>query len=338
MHIPTIGGMIIPVLFQLLILAALVDHILRDLRRDCSKRLTLTTLFTGLLGGILLRLVVLLIADNSAYGSACRTFYSNVFPTVAWSKHLPDAIWVIADFIQSGGPLFCGGAGAIVLWLVTRAWVRGSRATRIKTFGTILVVALFVLWIWIAPHFSSRYQAEDESLASLASLFAKPVQYQRVEGVSGLQYVNYVFVPQCTITDDLIGSIVAQLRRFPRLVAVDVMPAKISDHGLKQLRDALPNVGFGSIGSSGHDKMEMRPRIDEPPPHAMIEQAYYYCNRCDSLEGGNYGKGPFKSLPGKGKTECVHDWKTISHQEFKKLATEKHGVDWSKEIPFWQRD
>jgi hypothetical protein len=75
---------------------------------------------------------------------------------------------------------------------------------------------------------------------------------------------------------------------------------------------------------------------DQPPPHDMIEQAYHYCEKCGSLEGGIYGKGPFKSFPGEGKKECIHEWKTITRGEFKRIAVEKYGVDWNKEIPFWQ--
>lgn len=265
MHIPTVAGMIIPVLVQLLLLAALAGHIFRDLRRDCSTRLTLTTLFTGLVGGIFLRLIVLLIADNRSYGDACRNFYTDVFPTVVWSKHLPDAIWVIADFMQTGGLLFSGGTGAIVLWLVARSWVRGSRASKITTSGTIFVVVLFVLWIWIAPHLSSRYQAEDDSLASLASLLGKPIKYSRIEGWSGLAYVNRVCLPISTISDSQIDAVIAQLKRLPRLWAVDINSVTISEQGLERLRNTLPDVAFGSIGGSIDEKMEMFPKTDQPP-------------------------------------------------------------------------
>jgi hypothetical protein len=69
MHIPTIGGMVISVPVQLLLLAALGYHIFSDLRRDCSKPVTLAALLAGLIGGVSLRLVMLLIADNRVYGN-----------------------------------------------------------------------------------------------------------------------------------------------------------------------------------------------------------------------------------------------------------------------------
>jgi hypothetical protein len=41
-----------------------------------------------------------------------------------------------------------------------------------------------------------------------------------------------------------------------------------------------------------------------------------------SLEGGIYGKGPFKMF-GKGKAECSSaEWSHIYRLEFKRLATE----------------
>lgn len=67
----------------------------------------------------------------------------------------------------------------------------------------------------------------------------------------------------------------------------------------------------------------------------MIEMAFFKCEKCRSLEGGIYGKGPFKSLRSPDAKACVHDWQPIDMVEFKKLGTEWRGVDWTKEIPFW---
>lgn len=74
---------------------------------------------------------------------------------------------------------------------------------------------------------------------------------------------------------------------------------------------------------------------DQPPKHNRIEMAFFQCEKCRSLEGGIYGKGPFKSLRSPDAKTCVHDWQAIDKAEFKKLGTEWKGVDWSKEIPFW---
>ena len=76
-------------------------------------------------------------------------------------------------------------------------------------------------------------------------------------------------------------------------------------------------------------------RTDRPPEHKMIEMAFFKCEKCHSLEGGIYGKGPIKSLHSPEAKACVHDWRPIARVEFKKLGTEWKGVDWTKEIPFW---
>ena len=76
-------------------------------------------------------------------------------------------------------------------------------------------------------------------------------------------------------------------------------------------------------------------RTDQAPEHRMIEAAFFKCEKCLSLEGGIYGKGPFKSLHTAGASGCVHHWQRIERKEFRDLATRWSGVDWSKEISFW---
>lgn len=79
-------------------------------------------------------------------------------------------------------------------------------------------------------------------------------------------------------------------------------------------------------------------RTDRPPKHKMIEMAFFKCEKCRSLEGGIYGKGPFKSLHADQAKACVHNWQSIDMKEFKALGTEWKGIDWTKEIPFWNSD
>ena len=76
-------------------------------------------------------------------------------------------------------------------------------------------------------------------------------------------------------------------------------------------------------------------RYNQPPKTMMIEQAFFACSKCGSLDGGVYGKGPVKSFWTKAASHCIHDWQPISKGEFEFLATERFGVDWSKEIPYW---
>jgi hypothetical protein len=76
-------------------------------------------------------------------------------------------------------------------------------------------------------------------------------------------------------------------------------------------------------------------RYDQPPKTKMIEQAFFSCSKCGSLCGGVFGKGPSKSFQAATASHCVHDWQPVSYAEFKTLATQRFGVDWSKEIPYW---
>jgi hypothetical protein len=69
-----------------------------------------------------------------------------------------------------------------------------------------------------------------------------------------------------------------------------------------------------------------------------IVQQYHVCDRCGSLDGGNYGKGPTKSFRTEMGNQCVHQWRPITRNEFRALAAERFKVDWSKEIPFWAHD
>ena len=73
------------------------------------------------------------------------------------------------------------------------------------------------------------------------------------------------------------------------------------------------------------------------PPHRMVEQSYFKCEASRSLVGGIWGKGPFKRM-GPESACRKSDWVKIEKKAFRELATEWHGVDWSKEIPFWSRD
>jgi hypothetical protein len=72
-------------------------------------------------------------------------------------------------------------------------------------------------------------------------------------------------------------------------------------------------------------------RDRQPQRDGYVVQAYHYCDKCGTLQGGIYEKGPFKTLPGKNKAECVHQWHEIPRDRFTQLATELYDVDWSTE-------
>ena len=76
---------------------------------------------------------------------------------------------------------------------------------------------------------------------------------------------------------------------------------------------------------------------NRPPPHMAIEQAYFHCDKCDSLQGGVFGKGPTMRLHTMNRLWCIHNWRRIDRARFKTLATENHGIDWSQQISFWTR-
>jgi hypothetical protein len=76
----------------------------------------------------------------------------------------------------------------------------------------------------------------------------------------------------------------------------------------------------------------------ELPPHQMIEEAYFSCSASRSLQGGIFGKGPLRKF-GPQPGQCsANQWRRIKRSEFKALASKWHGVDWSKDIPFFRED
>ena len=77
--------------------------------------------------------------------------------------------------------------------------------------------------------------------------------------------------------------------------------------------------------------------VDRSPPHGMIDKSYWRCEKCGSLQGGIWGKGPTKFFDGPNRRWCVHRWEEISRDEFKRLASEQYGEDWSQESDRWQR-
>jgi hypothetical protein len=75
--------------------------------------------------------------------------------------------------------------------------------------------------------------------------------------------------------------------------------------------------------------------FDRSPPHGMIDQSYYCCEKCRSLRGGIWGTGPLKILNGSNSRFCIHEWKEINKEQFKQRATDWHGTDWAAEGWFW---
>ncbi len=77
---------------------------------------------------------------------------------------------------------------------------------------------------------------------------------------------------------------------------------------------------------------------NQPPSHGKVERAFFCCAKCDSLDGGIYGKGPTQSLRTPEAARCRHEWKPVSRDQFKELAHDNFGVDWAKQDPWWSAE
>jgi Xaa-Pro aminopeptidase len=58
----------------------------------------------------------------------------------------------------------------------------------------------------------------------------------------------------------------------------------------------------------------------------------------EALRAGFTAKGPFKKLHTDKAENCIHDWKEINREKFRKIAEENFSIDWAKEIPFWSNE
>lgn len=79
-------------------------------------------------------------------------------------------------------------------------------------------------------------------------------------------------------------------------------------------------------------------QFNQSPKHLAIEQAFFKCDKCHSLEGGIYGKGPLKKLHSDRSDSCIHDWQRIRKAEFRQYGKDWNGIVWLEEIPFWSND
>jgi hypothetical protein len=80
------------------------------------------------------------------------------------------------------------------------------------------------------------------------------------------------------------------------------------------------------------------PQVNAPPGAAALPldgPGYFVCGQCGSLDGGLYAQGPTKQLRTDAGQTCIHDWYPVSRNEFRELAVERFGIDWSQEAPRW---
>lgn len=81
----------------------------------------------------------------------------------------------------------------------------------------------------------------------------------------------------------------------------------------------------------GGPKKGQQPKMNQAPAHPSFGYAFYYCPKCNTLQGGFYGKGPIKRLAGPACLSCFHDWHRIECAEFCHLATRLSWPGWEKE-------
>lgn len=79
-------------------------------------------------------------------------------------------------------------------------------------------------------------------------------------------------------------------------------------------------------------RVDRGPYVGQLPP---IAHEYHVCDKCGSLDGGVYGKGPHKRMQSDSGGWCAHRWQSINRAEFKGRASRQFGVDWSREAQFW---
>jgi len=83
-------------------------------------------------------------------------------------------------------------------------------------------------------------------------------------------------------------------------------------------------------------------RVDQGPYNfwtmPVAAHEYYACDKCGSLDGGIYGKGPHKRLRSESGHWCVHRWHELSRAEFKQRAADQFGVDWFREGFWWSKE
>jgi hypothetical protein len=75
-------------------------------------------------------------------------------------------------------------------------------------------------------------------------------------------------------------------------------------------------------------------------PHAFlppIAEEYFVCDKCGSLHGGIYGKGPLASFETASAASCRHRWRKISKIEFQARAQRDFPREWAEALEFFKQ-
>ena len=96
---------------------------------------------------------------------------------------------------------------------------------------------------------SQRMRGEEATLAEIANICDMPVKYVRMEGLSGLRFVNVVWIPQTVLTTDRLEKLESCLVRLPRVDNIVVDEKTMSSNISATFRSRYPEIFVGrSIG------------------------------------------------------------------------------------------
>jgi hypothetical protein len=113
---------------------------------------------------------------------------------------------------------------------------------------------------------SRRVREEESALTEIASICDAPVKYVRVEGVSGLRFVNIAWIPPGDLTDEQLGKIEVCLSRLPRIDTVVIDELTMSNVVADSFRSRHPGIFVGrSAGFSSKPHYQYAlPAKDQP--------------------------------------------------------------------------
>lgn len=112
---------------------------------------------------------------------------------------------------------------------------------------TLVIVATIVLTYYKSE--SQRMRGEEVMLVEIANICDMPVKYVRMEGLSGLRFVNVVWIPQTVLTTDRLEKLESCLVRLPRVDTIVVDEKTMSRNASATFRSRHPEIFVGrSIG------------------------------------------------------------------------------------------
>lgn len=111
-----------------------------------------------------------------------------------------------------------------------------------------------------------RYRAEETALVAIANIAGAPVKYVRIQGVSGFQFVDTIWLPQVALNVEDAKRISEQLEQLPRISTLIFDRNLHSDAVIDLIRDRHPEIFPGTfIGFSRKPVFRFaKPVADQP--------------------------------------------------------------------------